>query len=197
MPLPEEQVLAIPAAALFAGGVWSGVADDLATLLPRVLDPEQLLFLPRAAAETDPSFKQLIPYAVLRRDGLVFHYRRAGGGEGRLRGKRSIGIGGHVNDSDGPPATAARAGFLRELAEEVELPAGWTDRLAALLHDPSTPVGAVHLGLIHLVDCPPGTVRPREAGLAEWGWAAPAELLAQAEDFETWSQLVLAALPRW
>ena len=142
----------------------------------------------------DPAHKQIIPYAVVRRGGAVFHYRRAGGGEGRLRGRRSIGLGGHVNDGDGPATSAARNGFLRELREELLLPAGWTDRLVAVLHDPSTPVGAVHVGLVHVVDCPPGEVRPREATMVDWGWATPAELLRSADEFETWSQLALQAL---
>ena len=194
MPDREEQVLAIPAATLFAGGMWSGVATNLAELLPRLLDPAALRFLPRGAAELDPTYRQLVPYAVLRRGGEVFHYQRAGGGEGRLRGRRSIGIGGHVNDGDGPAASAVRAGFLRELHEEVSLPDGWTDRLAALLHDPSTPVGAVHVGLVYLVECPPGEVRPREAGMADWGWATVADLVARRGEFETWSQLALDSL---
>src|SRR6266481_4919147 len=86
----EERVLAVPTEALREAGLFSGFTDRVEHYLPIVLDPARLRFLPRAEAEEDPSFKQLIPYLVLRHAGRVFHYRRRGGGESRLVRKRSI-----------------------------------------------------------------------------------------------------------
>ena len=85
-------------------------------------------------SEEDESFRQIIPYVVLRSPGRIFSYARtARAGERRLHGLRSVGVGGHVNPEDLPdglpglvaapePALVAAAG--RELAEETVLPAG-------------------------------------------------------------------------
>src|SRR4051794_9770176 len=114
----SERVLAVPTEALHQAGPFHGFTDRVEHYLPLVLDPRRLCFLPRDQAEHDPTFKQLIPYLVLRHAGRVFHYRRRGGGESRLASRRSVGIGGHVTDADGPAAGAYRAGLLRELREE-------------------------------------------------------------------------------
>ncbi len=60
-------------------------------------------FIDRWLAEKDNTIVQFIPYIVcMREDGRIFSYRRKSGGETRLEGKRSIGIGGHVNSDDKP-----------------------------------------------------------------------------------------------
>ena len=97
-----ERVLVIPAAVLRESGLFHGFSPDVERYLPRVLDPAHFHFLPRALAEHDPSYKQLIPYVVLRCGELVFHYTRGqSGGEARLRALRSVGIGGHICAEDG------------------------------------------------------------------------------------------------
>ena len=59
-------------------------------------------FRPRAEAETDPSWKQLIPYLVLRDGERIFLMRRTkAGGDERLHDRYTIGVGGHVNPEDG------------------------------------------------------------------------------------------------
>lgn len=58
-------------------------------------------FVERWLAEKDNHILQLIPYVIcVAENGKVFSYRRKSGGETRLEGKRSIGIGGHVNSDD-------------------------------------------------------------------------------------------------
>ena len=50
--------------------------------------------------EEDPEFKQLISYCLLEnQSGEILVYERlSGGGEERLHGQSSIGVGGHMND---------------------------------------------------------------------------------------------------
>ena len=187
----NERVLAVPTEALREAGLFHGFTDRVSHYLPHVLDPQRLCFLPRDEAEHDPSFKQLIPYLVLRHAGRVFHYRRRGGGERRLSSRRSIGIGGHVTDADGPAASAYRAGLLRELGEEVALAGGYRERCVGLINDDRTPVGQVHLGIVHVLDLDAADVRCREEAIAEAGFAAIDELRADAEAFETWSRFLL------
>src|SRR5262249_36192992 len=109
-----EHVLVVPTAVLRQAGLFHGFTSRVEHYLPRLLDPQRLRSLPRDLAEDDPSFKQLIPYVVLRFDGQLFHYRRATGGEKRLWARRSIGIGGHICQNDGGGHEAYRAGMLRE-----------------------------------------------------------------------------------
>jgi predicted NUDIX family phosphoesterase len=181
----------VPTAALDEAGLFHGFTDRVAQYLPGLLDPARLRFLPRDEAEHDPSFKQLIPYLVLRHAGAVYHYRRVAGGEKRLSSKRSIGIGGHVSSDDGDIGGAYRRGLHRELAEEVELQGGYRERCVGLINDDRTPVGQVHLGIVHVLDLELPKVRCREDSLAGAGFAQPAELRREIEAFETWSQFLL------
>lgn len=194
----DERVLVVPAERLRAAGLFQGFTDRAGHYLPLLLDAAWMRFVPRPLAETDPSLKQLIPYAVLCHGGRVFHYARAGGGEARLRAKRSIGLGGHINDVDGLAGPEAyRAGLLRELGEEADLPGPWRERCIGLINDDATPVGQVHLGVVHLIELPSPGVRLREAALVAGGFATVGELRREAEAFESWSRFLLegGALP--
>ena len=52
----------------------------------------------RGDAEEDPTYKQPIPYVIVKRDNEVFLYKRlSNGGEARLYDQLSIGVGGHMN----------------------------------------------------------------------------------------------------
>ncbi|HJZ58333.1 MAG TPA: phosphoesterase [Gemmataceae bacterium] len=216
-PMPtDERVLVIPTARFRDLGYFFGFCPvakgcDLAALL----DPTHFQFRPRSEVETDPAFKQLIPYVVLRSGSELFHYRRgAAGTETRLKALRSVGIGGHISEGDaagtwpdplGCAGSAAgaggprrgdpyRTGMLRELTEEVELACGWRETFLGFINDDRTPVGQVHLGVVHLFDLDAPAARSREDALAEAGFAPLAELAAAREQFETWSQIVLAEL---
>jgi predicted NUDIX family phosphoesterase len=188
----NEQVLVIPTAILHELGLFQGFSERVAHYLPRLLEGQHLRYMPREEAEGDENFKQLIPYVILRNASQIFHYTRGGGGEKRLHAKRSVGIGGHIAPQDGGlSALAYRVGMLRELAEEVELIGDWTERCIGLINDDRTPVGRVHLGVVHILDLSTPEVRSREAGLVAGGFASVTELRRQREEFETWSQFLL------
>jgi predicted NUDIX family phosphoesterase len=194
----DERVLVVPASHLAKAGAFTGFrpADD--AFRAALLDPAAFSFRPRSEVETDPSFLQLIPYVVLRCGDRVFHYRRGKAGtETRLAARRSVGVGGHISEADAAGGDDAyRTGMLRELTEEVELGCGYAERALGFIHDPSTPVGEVHLGVVHVFELASPAARPREAALADAGFAPLAELLADRERFETWSQFVLDELRR-
>ncbi|MEI3063149.1 MAG: hypothetical protein V8S72_09590 [Oscillospiraceae bacterium] len=80
-------------------------------------------FIPRPDAENDPGYKQIIPYVVLRRGDEIFMTRRLKkGGEARLHGLMSIGVGGHINPVDDVDReNVLLRGLERELDEEVEI----------------------------------------------------------------------------
>lgn len=198
MAKSEELVLVIPTRVLHDAGLFQGLCRDVAHYLPRLLDPLHFSFLPRSRAEDDPSFKQLIPYVVMKHGDQIFHYKRGqGAGEKRLRALRSIGIGGHINPSDHAAGEHPyRQGMLREVAEEVELASAYHETCLGFINDDSLPVGQVHLGIVHVFELETPKVKRREADLTEAGFAALGELAAAQDTFETWSQFVLAELGR-
>jgi predicted NUDIX family phosphoesterase len=193
-----ERVLVAPAERFRAAGEFHGFLPFNENFRRQLLSPEHLSYRPRGEVETDPSFKQLIPYVVLRCAGEVFHYTRGvSGTETRLRALRSVGLGGHITHEDGPAdADPYRAGMLRELAEEVEIQSPWAESLLGFIYDGRTPVGEVHIGIVHLLDLDDPLVWPREAAIDEAGFAPLADLLRHRDEFETWSQFVLEELTR-
>ena len=156
-------------------------------------------FVERAYAERTPTLKQLIPYSIFECDGRVLLVQRtAKGGESRLHGKLSIGIGGHINPEDleiapRPGRTALDAGSEREISEELDVRGSYEIRRVGILNDDSNAVGAVHVGVVQVVHVR-GSVEIREREQLE-GRLVPCEelsaLLAQGANFETWSRLLI------
>src|SRR5436309_3144686 len=172
----SERVLVIPGAMLERLGPFTGLRRGAGLLAP-LLDSPGLAFRDRAEVETDPSVKQLIPYVVFRWHNRLFHYTRgSSGSEARLRALRSVGVGGHINPVDAGSADPYRAGLARELAEEVVVDAEVRESILGLVYDPSTPVGKVHLGVVHVLDLDRPAVLPRETALTNSGFAAIREL---------------------
>src|SRR5262249_23881590 len=102
MDKTAERVLVVPTAAFHEIGVFQGFCPRAQDYLPRLLAPQHLSYRPRCEVETDPSFKQLIPYVILKWGDQVFHYQRGNRGtETRLQALRSIGVGGHIRAEDG------------------------------------------------------------------------------------------------
>jgi predicted NUDIX family phosphoesterase len=191
----DESVLVVPAEDLFANGEWLGFSPDLGPFHRLLERPQSLEFRPRSEVETDPSVKQLIPYAILRRGDSVFAYQRGkSGGEDRLHSRWSIGVGGHICREDGDSIqTAYQTGFQRELDEEVRIEGAFTHRVVGLIYDPRTPVGTVHVGVVHLVDVQ-GDVQSNDPSLQEAGFLSLAEIQALSERMESWSQFVIEPL---
>jgi predicted NUDIX family phosphoesterase len=205
----EERVLVIPTRRFHALGHFQGFSADMSRYLPALLDGDDLAYRSRGEMEQDPSFKQLIPYVVFRyvdSAGAVnlFQYTRGGGqGEARLHAKRSVGVGGHISAVDHEARSRApganhhdvyREGLLRELAEEVVIDAPYQESCVGLINDDETPVGQVHLGVVHLCDVARPTVRPREADILDAGFRPLAEIRTSLDRFESWSQIVVRAL---
>lgn len=198
----EEQVLVVEREVVEGVGVFHGLAFDVGRYLKRLFAPGVLRFMARSAAETDPSFKQLIPYVIMSFEGKYLSYIRGKrAGESRLVAKRSIGIGGHINPVDDMPLFTAESyepmylnAVEREVAEEVTVEASHTDKIVALLNDDSNEVGQVHLGVVHHWDLDSDKVTRKEQMITQMTFMTPAELNDVKDSLETWSQLCLPLL---
>lgn len=190
-----ERVLVVPSAELDRLGRFQGFCGDAERYLSALLVPELARFRPRSEVEDDPSLKQIIPYVVFRCGDAVFCYTRGKTqGEARLHRLRSLGVGGHVAEADaeGRPTLAAyELAMRRELDEEVEVSAAGEVRRMGLINDDSTPVGQVHLGVVHLFDLERPAVKPRESGLADCEFVPLEHVRNQFSQFETWSQICI------
>ncbi len=187
-----ERVLVLPRACVPGGCDFLGVrptdAGGLAEL--RAAVATHGAYLARPAAEADPAHKQLIPYVVVRDGASVFlMHRTDAGGDPRLHGRASIGVGGHLNPVDAGE-DALMAGLRREWDEELE--ADWEPafRLIGLLNDDTNPVGAVHLGVVFGVESRGRAVTVREHDKLVGAFAGHAEIVASWDRLETWSRLV-------
>ena len=197
----EEHILVIPESVINAIGTIDGFERDVDRFLKPILSSDQLSFQPRGPMETDPSFKQLIPYVLLEwtdSDGRtkLFTYTRGGSsGEARLHAKRSVGIGGHISREDAADGADPYAvGMQRELQEEIILETDYQESREGLIYDPSNEVGQVHLGVVHRFVLQEPNVQSNEDDLAEGAFVDVDTLKSQMERLETWSQLALKAL---
>lgn len=189
-----EQVLVVPTALFHELGQFQGFrAEGVERYLKTLLDPAYTSYRPRVEVEEDPGFKQLIPYCLFRCGEQILHYTRGKiGGDGRLRSKRSLGIGGHISNEDqAKSADVYREGMRREIEEEIAIESPWTESCIGLINDDETEVGRVHLGVVHIFELEAPQVLAREESIREVGFAKPSELVREKDQFETWSQICL------
>ena len=201
MSQKEEMVLVVRRALLEKLGIFHGLNFDVEKYLPALLARENNFFMQRSLAEADPNFKQIIPYVLLSHDGRILHYVRGKkAGEQRLVSKGSVGIGGHMNDSDeglfALDKDAYLEGVRREVCEELNVGTGFKNHIVALLNDDTTEVGRVHLGVVHVFELETDNVQKREAMITNLSFLNKEELLAQRDAMETWSQICVDSLDR-
>ena len=198
-----EEILVVPRALLDELGAFQGLSTEVGRYMPALLDPANNFFTDRAAAEDDPTHKQLIPYSIFRHNGRYLHYVRGkSGGESRLHALGSLGIGGHINPIDTREDHLGHAtymaGVTREIEEELILEGEHPHRVVALLNDDSNAVGRVHLGVVHLFELSSGEVSAREDALADLQFRTIEELRGPLYGhLESWTRFCVDALDGW
>jgi predicted NUDIX family phosphoesterase len=196
MSVAGENVLVFPRSIFERLGVFQGFRTDVNQYLPTILDRRNNSFLSRAQAETNPNFKQIIPYVVITDGKSILHYVRGKkAGEQRLVAKGSIGIGGHINDEDHSLFAVGMQAFQdavrREVCEELSVQGAFDARPVGLINDDSTEVGRVHFGVVHVLFRAPEQVKKNEQVITRMEFLPVADLKAKREQMETWSQLCL------
>jgi len=198
--MKEEMILVVRRETIEKLGMWHGLNFEVERYLPVLLAKENNFFMPRSAAETDPTHKQIIPYVLLVCGGKVLHYVRGKkSGEQRLVSKGSIGIGGHMNDEDNhlfafDGEAAYLEGVQREISEELKISTPYRNRVVALLNDDSNEVGRVHMGVVHIFELEEPNVEKNEAMITNLAFLSAEELHERRDLLETWSQICLDGL---
>jgi len=190
-------------------GYFDGISFDN-KYLHLITTEENYIFVSRKQAERDPHYKQVIPYCIfVDEDGLIFNYERGQkGGEGRLRGRSSIGVGGHINDEDFSTSinlsqSKYNSALYREVAEEfgLNLYSGIESDLkntcmqsqpTAFINEELTEVGKVHFGVVHVLPIKQSDIISLEADIVINGsFNSYEDLMKDIEIFENWSQICL------
>ena len=162
----------------------------------------------RGDMEEDMSYLQPIPYTVIKQGDKYFTYTRLeGGGESRLHGKSSIGVGGHMNHIEDAWnfEHLLAVNNSRELEEEVFIyqengeeidyhyDLAKDSVITGLMYNQKTEVDSVHLGVLNVVNVPEGwTVESKETDTLEGKFLTKEEI--QELDLENWTASALSVL---
>jgi predicted NUDIX family phosphoesterase len=188
----DELVLVVPRRVLMGDPGWHGLRTDLPSGEPfEALVAAHGAFRPRSQMELDRSWKQVIPYLVLRDGPRYFLMRRSkAGGDARLHDLWTIGVGGHLNPGDGGLA----GGLRREWREEVDAAFEPEFELIGLINDDTTDVGSVHVGAVYVADARGRDVLIRETEKLTGAFAGPRAVAKVVDRMESWSALAFEHL---
>jgi predicted NUDIX family phosphoesterase len=208
----EELVFAFPTDEFWKLVTYKkkGLIKENGEVLKRIV--RDGLFLRRSELEEDPSYKQLIPYAIISnkepepriwRDKLLgvqqsqsfYLFRRTSGQtEKRLHNKFSLGVGGHINPDY---SVESKEQYLidelkRELFEEVILLNGCLIEdieFIGFINDDTIPVGRVHIGLLYDIHVSNKEVYINETNKMTAEWIDKSGLAEFYDRMETWTKI--------
>jgi predicted NUDIX family phosphoesterase len=170
-----------------------GLIKENSEVLKRIV--QNGLFLRRSELEEDPSFKQIIPYAIISHKESFYLFRRTSRQtEKRLHNKFSLGVGGHMNPND---SMELKEQYLidelkRELYEEVKLLNGCLIEdieFIGFINDDTIPVGRVHIGLLYNIHVSNKEVYINETDKMTGNWIEKSNLAEFYGGMETWTKI--------
>ncbi len=132
--------------------------------------------------EEDKNFQQPIPYVIIVNPELhkVIAYQRGSSSttswEQRLYGKRSLGVGGHVELEFKDATNPLRETALQEIKEEIWLTSIDSLKVLWYLNDNSDPVWEVHVWIIYLAETSEKSVAIVDGELAKVDFFSPEEI---------------------
>jgi len=194
---PEELVFVIPTDDLWElitykeTGLIKGDNSDLVRII------HKSRFRKRSEMEENPSFKQLITYAIISNyESFYLFERKSGQTEKRLHNKLHLGAGGHMNPdrSNEPDQKYLIHELKRELFEEVKLVNGCLIeeiKLIGFINDDSIPVGRVHLGLLYKIHVSNKEIVVNETDKMTARWIDKSDLANLYEEMETWTRIAI------
>lgn len=185
----DERILVVKRDDLFPNGAWNGLKQvDFDWYLKTISDKKEFLW--RSAMETDPAYKQIIPYLIFEHDSRYFvMQRQKKASETRLQSKFSVGIGGHIRQEDMQEQDIF-AWAKREFEEEVSYTGSYSIEPLGILNDDSNAVGQVHVGFVFLLkgDCDDIAIKDEHAS---GKMMALEEIELHYDALESWSSIVI------
>ena len=168
------------------------------------IESKDVVIMQRALLETNPIFRQLIPYVVVKQGDKYLAYERSkSGGESRLHNLFSIGIGGHVDAVDAvydakgvfQLTETLCTGMYRELHEELGLTEADFLGMSTIgyLSKDVTSVDEVHLGIVLVAEVHADLVISSKEDALNLAGFLTADELAKL-NLESWSETVVAEL---
>jgi predicted NUDIX family phosphoesterase len=175
---------------------------ELHEVLDKVFVAKWLSVQPRASAEGDRNFRQIIPYILVMNEGRLLCYRRGvKGSENRLYGLRSIGWGGHVERADLQQRgtfldvrSTIRATAKRELAEELGLSEPLDRQYLGLIVERDGDVGLVHVACVEVWTVSRNSYIGLEDTSEDVEWHTLEEVAQNNHELESWSLHALKLL---
>lgn len=198
--MKDELVLSFRSNLIDVIGSFQGLNRDYRRYLDEILKTTNAMFLPRKHIENDPSYKQIIPYVLIKSgDKFLYYVRGKRSGEQRLVANGSLGIGGHVsiNDDDmisNPNLDVSiiyNNAVKREVTEEVDISSKYIDTIIGVLNDDSNDVGRVHFGIVHLWILDSPSVIKKESKITQLAFLNSEELKSRIMTLESWSRICL------
>lgn len=208
-PKWDEQILAVEVDKLFDfGTLWfQGTQTHEGNVKALMKNIEENFVVKRRGNVNDPTpaennmeinenYKQPIPYAIIRRGNEVFLYERLSqGGEKRLSGNLSIGVGGHMNKIAGTTfGLELSQNMYRELNEELHIESRVAPEANVLgfINDDENEVGRVHIAILVEIYLPhDAEVSVKETDKLSGGWVRVQDLTKAPlfDRLENWSQI--------
>ena len=191
----EELVFAIPTDDLWKLLTYNekGLIKENSEVLKRII--QYGLFRKRSELEEDPSFKQIIPYAIISNKESFYLFKRTSQQtEKRLHNKFSLGVGGHMNPGN---TKESKEQYLidelkRELFEEVKLLNACLIEdieFIGFINDDTIPVGRVHIGLLYNIHVSNKDVVINETDKMTADWIDKPDLVEFYKGMETWTRI--------
>lgn len=192
-PHHSEEILVVRRNILFTNTpAWHGVKKEIFDDFVNNIE-QHANYIPRAHAETNPEYKQVIPYLVFKYEDKFFvMQRKATASEQRLANKYSLGIGGHIRQDD-IKNNDIFDWSKREFAEEVDYQGELKISTIGVLNDDSNEVGKVHLGMVILLEGDNGNISIKDEHKSG-ALMTLEECKAIGNNMESWSKLILDKL---
>ena len=163
---------------------------------PKVVDKLLVegIYKRRFELEDDVAYKQLIPYAVICYNNMIYMFHRTNKQtEKRLHNMYSLGVGGHMN----PWGEFINVEYIhhelaRELNEEVLLHSNCRiEEIVPIgfINDDTNNVGKVHLGLLYQIRLNCMDLEINEKDKMTGQWVNISELRTYYSQMESWSKI--------
>ena len=192
IPLKTERILVVKRSVLFTEPSWTGFKKIDFEKYEQLIKNHQT-FIPRHEAETDFTYKQIIPYLIFKNEDRYFlMQRRKSASETRLANKYTLGIGGHLREED-MEGKSLFDWARREFHEEINYSGSLDITPLGILNDDSDDVGKVHTGFVFLLEGDSSDISIKSE-LKNGHLLTQEECEKHYSSMETWSQMAFSFL---